>query len=388
MEKFKLVLLLLVPILNSCIKNSKSFKPFEIIIDNQNISNFDYIDKVVDSFNIVPLQTNSSSLIPDWADDIIVEKKRIFVADFSLNKISIFDERGKFINKILPSGDGPGEYTGFQSMVFNDFNRELELFSGFQRKLLIYNENGIFLREEPQNLLFQSKKYLTQDICVYSCHVPNSEILNKEKSYKIVYQNKSTNKVQYYCSISDFELNLGPLFITSHFNKIKDSLVWFEPFNNNIKTITENGVTDRYFLKFTKNQIPVDYWDKRNKYTMMLDAAQNQNFPFLSDFFFENNRYIVFIYDYNKINHLFIYDKMLKKTIFNANQPLINKWKLPLTMPRGVNSESLLFFIPASDFKNLIKYHIDKKLLPKQFLLIDEKLKMEDNPIILKIFLK
>lgn len=363
----------------------------EINVNNLKEGENLFIDEIVDSITIQRLETKSNSLISDWADQIILTPDRIIVLSISPQcKISFFNRNtGEFINKLTASGEGPGEFTRFTYATYNPYKNHIEIFASFQRKVLFFDLNGNFLEEKPQYMFADSKGYLTESISVYMFSTSsNTEFSGKETSHRIVLHNSKQNTFDYFYPISKKELEMVHLMTPYNFNLLDRELIWFENLNNNILSIKNRQVSFKYKINFTKNTLPVDFWQKNTKYSSMVEALTNENIPFLNSFFFESKKYCLFTYEYNETLRLAVYDKKNKKTIINTPRVLYKKWKLALPIPIHANQGNLVFLINANDFKGLIESHPDVKLLPKAFLDMSRMIKSTDNPIVLTIKIK
>jgi hypothetical protein len=71
----------------------------------------------------------------------------IYVADWRAMQIRVFDQDGKFLRTIGRQGQGPGEFTGIQSIQITP-HKELMLHDHVQKKLVFFSLAGQFLRSK------------------------------------------------------------------------------------------------------------------------------------------------------------------------------------------------------------------------------------------------
>jgi hypothetical protein len=71
----------------------------------------------------------------------------IYVADVQAMQIRVFDQDGKFLRTIGRKGQGPGEFTGIQSIQITP-NKELMLYDNVQHRLVYFSLAGQFIRSK------------------------------------------------------------------------------------------------------------------------------------------------------------------------------------------------------------------------------------------------
>lgn len=115
-----------------------------ILVEESNVTFYkgDYMSDIVESFDIIPLETNDSSLI--GMPHVIKKRNHRYFLKFQ-DKLSVFDEQGKFIMNVGNIGQGPGEYPMISN--FDADNENIYILSN-KGKILFYNiNNGAFEKE-------------------------------------------------------------------------------------------------------------------------------------------------------------------------------------------------------------------------------------------------
>ncbi|MDR0995556.1 MAG: 6-bladed beta-propeller [Tannerella sp.] len=98
------------------------------------------------SLEYVPLETIDSSLI-SHIQSVRATKDFFFVRD--IKGLLQFDRHGKFLRRIGSQGKGPGQYTFLKAVAVNEKAGLLYLYVYMQQKALVYDFKGNFLREIP-----------------------------------------------------------------------------------------------------------------------------------------------------------------------------------------------------------------------------------------------
>ena len=106
-----------------------------ILVEESNVTFYkgDYMSDIVESFDIIPLETNDSSLI--GMPHFIKKRNHRYFLKFQ-DKLSVFDEQGKFIMNVGNIGQGPGEYPMISN--FDADNENIYILSN-KGKILFYN---------------------------------------------------------------------------------------------------------------------------------------------------------------------------------------------------------------------------------------------------------
>lgn len=134
-----------------CNKNEKA-KDITVIDHSVKVEQLTSIEEsLVDTmifkrFSVIPLETNQDNLIRE-IDRISISNGRIYIFDNSLEKICIFDDKGKYINHIHSIGQGPEEYIAAIDFCLDEKNNELLLLCDRPYKLMRYSLDGNFIKE-------------------------------------------------------------------------------------------------------------------------------------------------------------------------------------------------------------------------------------------------
>lgn len=112
----------------------------------------DYTEKVLKLSDIgnvryVPLETLEESLIKSY-NHIAMDSERIVITDRSQNQVFIFDENGKFLNKISQCGGGPKDYQRI-TLSCVDFGRKFVYIwdNTLLNRIKVYDFDGAFVKQ-------------------------------------------------------------------------------------------------------------------------------------------------------------------------------------------------------------------------------------------------
>ena len=115
----------------------------ECIIVGSNTASYDanQLSATLSHFDLIPLETNDSCLISDI--DVIKKRNNRYYIQSGRKYLHVFDENGKFLQKIGNIGEGPGEYS-----ILSDFDVDKEsVYLLASHKLYVYDLSGEFQKE-------------------------------------------------------------------------------------------------------------------------------------------------------------------------------------------------------------------------------------------------
>ncbi len=151
-------------ILLFCLIGCNNSTPEAIKLADKNIEDKLLLSAIAEDIEYVILD-NQSDLIYG-ADKIIFENDRFFVLDNSYTEtLAVFSDRGEPLFALEIGLGGPDEFVEITDFDYFPETKELFVFSGSQRKIFVYDDNGKPLREYriPSLLIVHAIGYLGQD---------------------------------------------------------------------------------------------------------------------------------------------------------------------------------------------------------------------------------
>lgn len=101
-----------------------------------NILDNEYISSRVQHIDFVPLELTESSMFHD-IDKIIFRNGLIYIGDFLMNKVVVYDMYGKLVFVVDRRGAGPGEYQELKSFTVDDEN--IYILDNFRHGVYVYD---------------------------------------------------------------------------------------------------------------------------------------------------------------------------------------------------------------------------------------------------------
>ncbi len=333
------------------------------------------VSEILSDMSVVNLETTSNSIIGNLSNLIFVGNKNIICR--SEKRIIIFDNQGKYLNKIDAVGKGPEEYTTIVNAFFDPIEEYIYIVDYSDIK--IYGIDGNFIRSLSLPL-FSGGIYRKSNGEVIIVH---KQLYNKENrdmlslldtSFTISYTFKSKNPDV----CIDVQQNL---FFAGTPYEVNGRLFYVEPFVDTIYEIIDTVLTPHWIINLgdigfkTKDGINVSNYEKRDKIPPIA--------------LHETEKYFFMGYTYNYAKFISLYDKERNKFIFHQKYTKEDfpDEAIPIF---GLNNDIIKnapFFWPQYTRGNMIVSLVNPvSLSDKQ--LLEFNCEAEDNPILFVGILK
>jgi len=112
------------------------------------------LSEIVNDVEYVKLETNDSCLLGDYCQAIVTPSHIICKQFRPSEDILIFDRKGKFLNHVGRSGQGPGEYVGISYLAVNPLLPEIIIADNTLNRLSRFSFSGSLINEVSTKELF------------------------------------------------------------------------------------------------------------------------------------------------------------------------------------------------------------------------------------------
>jgi hypothetical protein len=205
-------------------------------------------------FEVIPLETIDESII-SYIERVKTYNNRFYIQDREQKVIFIFDENGKYINKINRLGRGPGEYIYINDFdIYNDYIYILSV-----PKILRYDLNGKYidcieeLDDSYYNFIVMSEDSVL--LFVNSCG-------NTGMNYKI-FDWKSNKILAEFDNYGEYK---GMGMQGYHMNRTNDGILLSKSFDHTLYKYDKSGYNKLVELDFPGTdeipETPVNYFEK------------------------------------------------------------------------------------------------------------------------------
>jgi len=198
----KIISFLMITLLLYSCKNEISDKTIKVDIDAiDNVSIHEFFDKI----EIIKLENNPDALI-SYFKKIISFDEKYYILDLKFPVIYIFDNKGKYLNKINNKGQGPNEYLHISDFEIDTISKKLTILDPTNSTLHEYDLNGNFKKRISLPRLsrcYSEFRYINPDLILFWTY----DYENRAKFYSVS-KNKILNETfpENENVLNDFEL--------------------------------------------------------------------------------------------------------------------------------------------------------------------------------------
>lgn len=357
----------------------------EEVLNNPS-SNSVSLTEIIDTIKYIPLETTLDCYMQE-IQKIIWYKNNFYIYDFE--GIFKFNSEGKFIDRIGKNGVGPQEYRQCRGIIIH--SDTLFINGGTTGKILAFDtDSGLFLASYP----FPVRTF-------FGKIGKNFVTLNEDNGYLefFDYKGKLQNSINYEKYDREVTNRGGFIMYPLHdiFSGTHESLKISTSLNDTIFELKNSlELTPRYILNLGEYKLPVN---KRVEYAHETDI-EKLSFTLIRPVPLETNNFLFIQFGKwgtrSNISHVGLSDKkadLIGSGIFDKRNNRFSIVKddienYPCFYPNFSDGENwVMSYISAMDAIEFLNQNKTKSVY-KPFSSVAEKLKMEDNPVIIIAKLK
>lgn len=384
--KKKLLILLCISTLMAC-------KHKIIIDDNTETLKFSFsedhsYEKVFKKTTIIPLETKDNCLISKISQMEINDDK-IFILDWKLNSLYVFNINGEFLNKIGNIGKGPGEYIRPRYFFLDKKEKLVKVFDAPMTKLISFDYTGKFVREIRLNEYLRGIYETNHGLLGFCSNISNSDINKNQGKFVKFILFTPNGKVDKYISgeKSKDNVNFSPAYI---FRTQDECISFVEPFLPNIYSFNEGIISVKYKIDLSGHYPPPSIWEKFENIDYPLSSIElkligelTTKYACIFDAFFETRKWILLKSNYK--NRILLYNKNLKQSLEFSNHLSSDKSWETIFDPCYLDINSVYSQANYTDINEMLKTNreisVERKASLNQLL---QTMNQYDNPVIIK----
>lgn len=352
----------------------------------------------VDTIELIPLETTEDNLIGEITRVIFNNGKYYIRSTNSMQnaKLFVFDENGKYLQKISKQGGGPEEYIEFKDFTMTNDNQVV--IADYQ-KLLYFDSDGNFSHSNKINQSFSATELLAtkeNDILVFLT------LPNLFQNYLISKIDKEGNQNFFFNPGEKEALKCNFRTIWRAFGATDSSYYLAYPFCDTIYSISSDlrKITRAYYIDYGDKKIPnipIDSKDDclswQKKLNRLDDYAERVSTGISDNFLY------IGIIDKARKGYLSLYSKRSKK-ILTAKKLVDDMYLkgniIPVTakrIPHNMDGNDIIWEIEPNilldGYQQLstAEREVLKQKYPAWYK-VCSSLKEDDNPVLLRIKVK
>lgn len=316
-------------LISACKATNDSKEIQTIYIHNEAAQSLTPVDHYFESIEFVKIKMPKKNFVA-YIDKIQTFQNHLYIHDSQSNKLLLFDKNGNFKKQIGINGQGPGEYLEIDIFYIDPYRQEVIIYDNGNQKTIFYDFLGNFIRESKFELYFGDRTMLNKNISVLFTKGYNNQHFTKEKNYKFIFVNQENKTFKGLEIFQNPLLSLTKSRTLNNFSKYENKILFCESFSDTISEINQDIRKARYLLKYQKKSSKITFYENPQ---LKYDAREaiKENYPFLEDYFIENQKGCFFNYIYNNGGrHFVVYDKKAKSTQINTRSITYKKSSVPI----------------------------------------------------------
>jgi len=336
----------------------------------------------------IPLETTDQSII-SRINEIKIGDGFFLIKLF--NTILKYQDDGSFITKIGRVGRGPDEFTVAHDVDIDNKNQYIYIVSAWQKKFIVYSENGEFLRTFhcPQNTT--NFKITEEGILCYSIN----SFANVETSYNLI--DTGGRIIKSFPNMYPYNGNPNTtIFEENLFYRFKNRLFKKEIYSDTVYVFEKISFKPHLAIEHGEKLLTTKARSNSPPLLLLENFISQKNLFEFGDYIYYEFMYDFKIGSYNVLRGLIGSKKNNFQFLINSEIGLINDLDGgPNIWPKTIkDDETLISWIDAIKLKNHVisdafinstpKYPEKKKELEK----LANSLKETDNPVLMLVRLK
>lgn len=386
--------------LTSCSEYSNKSKDIDILKEKNEFFTIDFpsilkkerdvkLSEIADSIVYFPIETSDNSLLGHIFNARLTEDF-IFI-NHSGGLLRQFDKKGKFVRNIGNIGRGPKEYVHL-AMFSLDEKKQLIYIQRNSRNILVYDFDGNF-----KESIYSKINWGNLIVHLYNDHfIQFQESVMGNEKYIFMEWNNKGDTLQYVRNYTFWTPeNLG-IFIKDYwgrnvFYELNNSVHFKGWYNDTIYTISKNSILrPKYFIDLKQYKLPVEARVEKslkgtrpkNKY--WLGVKESNRYIFIHyGCYYEDSRIRKpdYVYWDKEVNEGWLINEKKGKSVFIND---IDNG--PDFVPTFVKDSIAYCFIDPINLKNNDKRV--EQFSNSQLKSMLKDIKYDDNPILMKVYLK
>ena len=215
-------------------------------------------------FRVVALETRRECLVGEDIKRIFYRNGRIYIWEAQTKGIFMFDDTGKFLNKIQDTGEGPNEYRKIEQVTMTDDH--IYIFDDFGGKILYYdldlNYLGIIPLKEARRQFNITEMFVAGDRLYFVDCLLDTPKPKTGEPHKMSYTNMQGKDLKKLMPYDIKDATSFPFYLTEqNYLDVEGKVHFMNSCLDTIYCATKDTVKAEYVLDFGEKQLPKNLWN-------------------------------------------------------------------------------------------------------------------------------
>ena len=205
------------------------------------------IANLANVIDIIPLESSSHCFLSE-INKIIEFNNDFYILDKIQKKLLVFNKDGKYLRQIGKRGIGPGEYPNISDFIIDMDSQKIIILSTISSSNIYqYNMDGSFCskKEISKSLLWNIISTPTG----YICSTNNFTFTKGDEAYLLYIYDKSFELVNKKKKVLPLQIHT-PVMLSTPFQILDGTVHYTDPFTNQIYSILGNSETFKSYSSF------------------------------------------------------------------------------------------------------------------------------------------
>lgn len=241
------------------------------------------------SYNLIHLETNNESVLGSISKLKIYDNRIYVLCRDGEAGLFVFNLKGDYLHKISAIGDGPGEFQMISDFTLDTINNKIIILDMGRQLVNIFDRNGKYINTKALPIGALRIEMVGENLFLHP-----QKVSNDENGFFLHLWNFDSIKSHFF----EYQHNSNGNFSIGHrISAFKESITFWEPFNDTIYHINNKLKEHKTFVDFGRRRIDpgiyqMDLSDKikyvqevRDKFLFVNDVIETPNsiyFTFLS----------------------------------------------------------------------------------------------------------
>lgn len=275
------------------------------------------LTELLSSLEVIPLEVSSESMIAQ-IQKIFFNDNKIIIFDNLLERITIFDRHGHFLNTINEKGRGPGEFMMITDVYVDFINEHIIVNDKSLLKVLFFELNGEFVKEKNISVIADDiiVDFFGNIILHRNNHFPIDYTFEGQEMNIAILDGTNFEIINEYYSVNPKFRHWRPRSLSTFSKNHQDSTILFVNFfDYNIYNITKDDFSVKYSVNPTDNNTKFNeiFHDTPMPGEASRRLANTNTLRWLSSIY-ENEKYIYFQFFDTEFRNVLV-DKKSDRTI-------------------------------------------------------------------------
>jgi hypothetical protein len=220
--------------------------------DTRKIEKVEYLSSIGTEISYIILEKDD--FIVSRIRNLKIHNNYIYINDELSSKIAIYSSKGKFLNVINSKGHGPNEYVQITDWDINPENMSIYIYDTGNQKFLAFDTTGQCIKEKNNERKGLKLTFFKHQLFLYHPR-PSNHLFGNDYSFSVFDLDFSLIGQQHY---SPYKYDVSDMITWNSINLVSNELHFWEASVDTVYGIDGNIIKPMFAFNFGKESMPLD----------------------------------------------------------------------------------------------------------------------------------